>query len=117
MAGRGQARDVDDVLDADRHAVQRPADPARRDLGLGRPRRRHRRLAVEADEGVEPGIEPLDAGEQRLHQLDRRKFLGGDRLGRRGGRHEVQVGHAPLLTGRLPRASAATVRRADRPAP
>ena len=35
MAGRRQARDVDDVLDADRHAVQRPAQPARRRLGLG----------------------------------------------------------------------------------
>ncbi len=36
MAGRGQARDVDDVLDADRHAMQRPAQAAGDSFGLGR---------------------------------------------------------------------------------
>ena len=95
MAGRRQAGDIDDVLDADRHAVQRPARPAGRDLGLGGLRRRHRRLAVEPDEDVELRVEPLDALEQRLHQLDRREFAGGDRPRRLGGRQPVQVGHSP----------------------
>jgi hypothetical protein len=52
VAGGGQAGDVDDVLDADRHAVQRPAQPARLRLGLGREGGRHRGLAIDADEGV-----------------------------------------------------------------
>ena len=56
MAGRRQAGDVDDVLDADRHAVQRPAQAAG-DLGLGGLGRRHRRLGVEPDEDVEPRVE------------------------------------------------------------
>ncbi len=48
MAGRGQARDVDDVLDADRHAVQRAAQAAGLRLGLGGQGGRHRGLAVDA---------------------------------------------------------------------
>ena len=35
VAGRRQARDIDDVLDADRHAMQRAAAAAGHDLGLG----------------------------------------------------------------------------------
>ena len=35
MAGRRQAGDVDDVLDADGHTVQRPAQPTRLRLGFG----------------------------------------------------------------------------------
>ena len=96
MAGRRQARDIDDVLDADRHAMQRTAQAARRDLGFGGPGRVHRRLAVEPDEDVQLRVEPGDALQQRRHQLDRREFAGGDRLRRVGRGHPVQVAHRPV---------------------
>ena len=71
MAGRRQAGDVDDVLDADRNAVQGPAQrPAA--LSASAASRPQRRFAIEPDEGVELGIERRDALEKRLHQLDGR---------------------------------------------
>ena len=113
MAGRRQAGDIDDVLDADRHAVQRAARPARHDLGLGGPGRVHRRLGVEPDEDMQLRVEPLDALQQRRRQLDRRQLAGGDRPRRR----RPRVSQCRSLTARSPPASAATVRRADRSAP
>ena len=95
MAGRRQAGDIDDVLDADRHAVQRAAPPSRRDLGFGGLGGRHRRLGIEPDEGMQPRVEPADPVEQRRHQLDRRQLAGGDRRCRRCRRHPVQFAHSP----------------------
>ena len=83
MAGRRQAGDIDDVLDADRHAVQRPAQAARRRSRLRRPwppaiaaspSSRMKALSLRIERG--------DALEQRLHQLDRRELPGGDRAAR-----------------------------------
>ena len=71
MARGRQAGDIDDVLDADRHAVQRPAHAARGDLGLGGARGVHRGIGVQPDEGVQLRIEPLDARQQRVQQFDR----------------------------------------------
>jgi hypothetical protein len=61
VAGRWQPGDIDDVLDADRHAVQLAARPARHDLGLGSPGSSHRRLGIEPDKGMQRRIEPGDA--------------------------------------------------------
>ncbi len=94
MAGRRQARDVDDVLDADRHAVQRTAQPAGLSLGFGGQGSRHRGLAVDPDEGVELGVELLDAVEQRAGEIDGRKLLRRDGAGSRLYRHPVQVAHS-----------------------
>ena len=79
MAGGRQPRDIDDVLDADRHAVQRSAQAARLGFRFGRLGGIHRLIGLEPDEGIEPGIEGGDAIEQRLRQRDRRQFLGGNR--------------------------------------
>jgi hypothetical protein len=61
VAGRRQAGDIDDVLDANGHAVQRPARPAGRDLRLGGLGGGHRRIGVEPDENVQFRVEPADA--------------------------------------------------------
>ena len=71
MARGRQAGDIDDVLDADRHAVQRPSHTARGDLGLGRACGVHRGIGIQPDEGVQLRIEPLDARQQRVQQFDR----------------------------------------------
>ena len=82
MARRRQTGNVDDVLDPDRHAMERAARAAGHDLGLGRLRRGQRGVAIELDEDIEPGVEPLNALKQRLHQIDARKFPGYDRCRR-----------------------------------
>jgi hypothetical protein len=120
MAGRGQAGDIDDVLDTDRHAVQGPARAAGGDLGLGGERGLKGGLAIDADEGVQLGVEPRDAIEQRLRQLDGREFAVGDGARRLGDRQPMQAGrgaggidvHSPS-PGRIGGQGS----RADRPAP
>src|SRR5215472_15254885 len=95
MAGRRQTHDIDDVLDADRYAVQRPARAAGDDLGFRGLRRRHGGVGVEANKDVELRIEPADPFEQRRHQLDRRNFPGDDSAGRADRGHPVKVVHSP----------------------
>jgi hypothetical protein len=56
MAGRRQSRDIDDVFDADRHTMQRPASAASGDLGLGG----LCRITVEPDKDVQLWIEPAN---------------------------------------------------------
>jgi len=65
MARRRQAGDVDDILDADRHAVQRPARAPRCDLGLGGLGDIHRGVTIEPDEHIQSRIEAVDTVEQR----------------------------------------------------
>ena len=91
-----QAGDVDDVLDADRHAVQRTADAAGGDLGLGGARRVHRGIGVEPDEGVQLRVQPLDPRQQRGQQFDRREAAGGEFPHRLGGGQPVQLAHSPV---------------------
>jgi hypothetical protein len=98
MARRRQPGDIDDILDADRHAVQRPARAAGHDLGLGRPRRGGRRVAIEPDKRMQPRIEALDAVEERHRQLDRRQLARPDRLRRRRRGEPVQFTHGPAPT-------------------
>ena len=88
MAGRRLARDVDIVLHADRHAVQRPARRDRRKcLVSGLARRIESALRIDPDESAAVrGFCASIAGEQRLHQLDRRETarrIGRADLGRR----------------------------------
>ena len=71
MARRGQARDVDNIFDANRDAMQRSAPATRHDLRLGSPGRFHCRRTVKPDEDVQLRIEPADALQQRIHQLNR----------------------------------------------
>ena len=95
MAGGRQPGDIDDVLDADRNAMQRSAWAPRRDLGLGGARRRHGSVGIEPNEDVELRIEPLDAIQQGLRQFNRREFASGDCPRCLGGREPVECRSSP----------------------
>jgi hypothetical protein len=79
VAGRRQTGDIEDVLDANGHAVQRAARPSRGDFVLGRFCRFHGGLGIQPDEHVEFRVELLDARQQRLGQFDGRELAGGNR--------------------------------------
>ena len=77
-AARNLAGPVVHVLVGERHARERPrlaAAPVLVDL----PRAGERVLGIEADEGMEVGIQPVDARERRFHQI------GGGELAARNG--------------------------------
>ena len=82
---RAGARDVDHVLDADRHPVERPAGRAER-VGLGQGL-----VAAHGDEGVVRRVVPLDPLERVLHRLARRELAAADR-GCQGGDGHVASG-------------------------
>ncbi len=89
--------EVDDVLQADRDAVQRAAGAVAGDLGFGGAGIRHRPIGDEADDGVEAGLHGRDAVEAGVQQLDRRQAAGGDEGGGLGEREGVGRGHAAPL--------------------
>ncbi len=99
MARGRQAGDVDDVLDADRHAVQRSADMACGDLTFRGARGIQRGVGIQTNEGVQRRVEPRDARKQRLRQFDRGKLARGERPRGFGGAKPVQLPPraAPLL--------------------
>jgi hypothetical protein len=70
----GKPGHVDDVLDADGHAVKRAARAAGGDLALGQSRGIEGGLRVHLDERVDSRVERGDAVEQRA-----RTSLHGDR--------------------------------------
>ena len=96
MARGRQPGDIDDVLDAHRHAMQRPAHAARGDLRLGSARGVHRGIGIQPDEGMQLRVEPLDPRQQRGQQFDRGELARGEhpRGLRRG--QPVQLGHSPV---------------------
>jgi hypothetical protein len=55
MAGREQARDIDEVFDADGHAMRGSALATRHALGLGSPGRVYRRITVKPNEDISFG--------------------------------------------------------------
>ena len=75
-AGR-QPGDVDEVLDPDRRAGERPERRAKPAQFVDAPRVGHGARGVERDEGVQPGIARGDVGERRGHDL-----LGAPRAAR-----------------------------------
>ena len=91
MRRRGDALDIDDVLQRIGHPVKRPAPVSGGDLGLGRARRGQSPLGRHRDEGVELAVVPLDLTQQRLRVFDRRQFLGADQLGGLGDAEEGEV--------------------------
>ena len=73
--------DVEDVLDADRDAVQRPAILALRQL-VGQPFRLGQGVfAIDEHPGVDVLLPAVDGGEALLDEIDRRDAAGRDRLG------------------------------------
>src|SRR3989449_3575918 len=88
---RGQdALRVVDVLEREGDPVERAPMPAGRDLGLGRPRLPTGQVEGGRDEGARLRIVPLDALDQRVHQLERREFPGRQRSGEVGDRQVVE---------------------------
>ena len=74
-AGRQHAPGEHQILDRERHAVQRPQRLARHDGHLGGQGRLAGLLGGDGAEGVEPRVQPLDPRQHRVDDLDR-----GDRL-------------------------------------
>ena len=85
---------VDDVLDADGHAVQRAA----RRFAVARPRLGHRPVAIEIGPGADLALARGDAVEARPHQVLRGDLARGDGGGRVAGAQFIQFrcGHALL---------------------
>src|SRR6185312_4233293 len=89
------------VLDGDRHAVE-IAEPLAALLPalLRGPRGTQRAVGIEMLEGVELGIEGLDAGDRRLRRLDRRGLARLVELGELPGGHQGEIGGHRLVSGR-----------------
>ncbi len=84
LAGGRNASGVDDVLEPDRDAVQRPLRAIRHDRRFGRPRLGQRPLGRRIDKGVQSAVERCDAIEAGARQFDRRQLLRRDQLCRFG---------------------------------
>ncbi len=91
-AGR-PALGPDIVLDGRRHPVDEADRRARSPARLGRARGRERALAIDQQEGVDDGIEALDAVERVAHDLDRRKLAVAIAPDQLAGGQRVDVGH------------------------
>ena len=83
--GGRQALGVDQVLHAERQAVQAPKRVAAHHLLLGGAGRRERALEVARHHRVDGGIDLLDAADAALRQLERRQPLGADQRAGLGG--------------------------------
>ncbi len=80
--------------------MQWSTPPASIELRFGGARRVQRRLGVKPDEHVQLWVEPLDAGEQCAHQLDRGEAPLGKGLPKLGGAKPVRLGHS-VVPGRI----------------
>ena len=108
-AGFGcKAGGIEDVFNPDRHAVKRPAKAplARFPLQLGRDAARAR--AIDRGPRLYRAVEPIDARQRRVDQLDRRELALADQAGRLRERERVQLWHrvspcllAPAQSGPL----------------
>ncbi len=85
------ALDVDQVLQRDRHPVERPDRVAGADRPVGALRREARIVGEHRGEGLELRLAGRDGLEHRLHGLDRRDRFAGNSLGELGGREVGEV--------------------------
>ena len=125
--GRADARGHLRVLDRDRQPVQGAQLIATQHGRLRGPGLRHRRVAREQQERVQPRVEPLDTVEEELGKLHRRCVLAGDEPQQLGGgrvRQFVMPDHStyPLDEYRTSQPDIARLRpctgfRAHRPSP
>ena len=79
---REDARGIDDVLDADRHAVQRAAVVAALNLTFRLCRVLTGLVRAHGDERVELGVQGLDLPQMRVHHFARGDFFLLDLLGK-----------------------------------
>jgi len=89
---RMDARDIDQVLDADRHAVQRSELGAFGHRLLGDPGVSPRLVCHHHAKAIELGLRALDRLQDGFHIIDRRELPGADKRGGLGGGHELQIG-------------------------
>ena len=98
VAGGRQAGDVDVVLEAVGHAMERTKRAPVGDVLLGLACGIECGLGVDADERTDPRVVGLDPGDQGRDQFDRREpagRIGGADFGRR---EPLEVFHRPLRT-------------------
>jgi len=89
---RAHALGDDEILDREWHAVQRPQrHAALAQRALGRPRVAPRLIGGQRHVGVEMRIEPVDPGQDRIHDLDRRDLAPSDQRGQLGGGQPAEV--------------------------
>ncbi len=86
----GHVGGVEDVLDADGHAVQRPEPGARIARGVGIAGGGERKLRIHEGPRAHQGVSTLDAFEARFHQRQRSDFPAGDRRRRAAGGELVE---------------------------
>ncbi len=84
-----------DVLEAERHPVQRAAVIAGGDLAFGLPRLRHRLVGGDRQIGIELRIDAFGARQRGLRQLDRRQLFAGDQPRHLGDRQVMQFFRHP----------------------
>jgi len=92
----GRPATIDDVLDADRHAMQRPEQPARHRFGFGRLRSLHGGLAIETDDGVELRIECAMRSSRSFHELDGDSSFSAIGVAASAYTKPVQFGHGSV---------------------
>ena len=92
----GHAGAVDDVLEARRNAVQRPAPIAAGDFLFRPTGRGQRQIWGQADEGVVAAVEPTDAVEERRNVLHRGELAGTDQIRRIGDAEKRKIRHGVL---------------------
>ena len=97
---------IEDVLDSNRHAVERPAKAPLASFavefggGAARPR------AIYRDPRLDRAVEQIDPCKRRVDQLDGRDLVLADKTGRLRERERVRLCHRIFLNGRV-----ASVRR------
>ena len=90
-AARRHALGPAQILDRDRHAVQRPPDLAAHDLGLGRAGLDQRRFGHHVRVTLELAVQLLDARQLGCRCLHRRDFARVDTAGQFGKFKIVEV--------------------------
>src|SRR5208283_1605150 len=96
MPGRRNAFGLIDVLQPDRDAVQRPTPAPSHDLGFGRARSRERYVGEHPDKAIELAVEPIDARQAALHQIDGRELAAADQRAGFGDRQKIRHhNHSP----------------------
>ncbi len=78
LAGRRDPLGIDDVLEADRDAMQRALRAARHDRRFGGARLGQRAFLGQVDKDIEPIVERMHAVETGAGQFDRGELPGGD---------------------------------------
>jgi hypothetical protein len=120
-ARRGHARDIDQILDADRDAVHRAAPLPAAEFGIGPLRIRQSGVAHHAQKAVEPGLEGRDPGKQCGDDLDAGEIAAPEALRDVKKTQIMQIGHrGRIVTARRlscpqPRAISALSRRIKTP--